>query len=99
VLKAMRKQDLPHTSQEVCPWNEKFSVAFREEAFKARPAVDGKDAVTLAHELLAMSDEEFRTAFKGSPMKRAKLSGLKRNATVVLGNSELPPHTVGCPPR
>jgi hypothetical protein len=25
-------------------------------------------------------------AFKGSPMKRAKLRGLKRNATVVLGN-------------
>jgi len=33
-----------------------------------------------------MSDEEFRTAFKGSPMKRAKLRGLKRNAAVVLGN-------------
>jgi hypothetical protein len=25
-------------------------------------------------------------AFKGSPMKRAKLHGLKRNAAVVLGN-------------
>jgi epoxyqueuosine reductase len=33
-----------------------------------------------------MSDEDFRTAFKGSPMKRAKLRGLKRNAAVVLGN-------------
>ncbi len=28
----------------------------------------------------------FGTAFKGSPMKRAKLRGLKRNAAVVLGN-------------
>ena len=27
-------------------------------------------------------------AFKGSPMKRAKLAGLKRNATVVVGNVE-----------
>ncbi|MEO6526939.1 MAG: hypothetical protein ABIP93_09970 [Gemmatimonadaceae bacterium] len=26
-------------------------------------------------------------AFKGSPMKRAKLRGLKRSAAVVLGNS------------
>ncbi|HEX7977246.1 MAG TPA: hypothetical protein VF461_01485 [Gemmatimonadaceae bacterium] len=33
-----------------------------------------------------MSDEQFRMAFKGSPMKRAKLRGLKRNAAVVLGN-------------
>jgi epoxyqueuosine reductase len=33
-----------------------------------------------------MSDEAFRIAFKGSPMKRAKLRGPKRNAAVVLGN-------------
>ena len=39
-----------------------------------------------ARELLAMSQEEFSAAFKGSPMKRAKLSGLKRNAAVALGN-------------
>ena len=37
-------------------------------------------------ELLAMSQNEFSIAFKGSPMKRAKLQGLKRNATVVLNN-------------
>jgi HEAT repeat protein len=45
-----------------------------------------KDARTLAREILAMSDEDFRTAFNRSPMKRAKLRGLKRNAAVVLGN-------------
>jgi epoxyqueuosine reductase QueG len=33
-----------------------------------------------------MSRSEFSAAFKGSPMKRAKLRGLKRNAAVVLGN-------------
>jgi epoxyqueuosine reductase len=33
-----------------------------------------------------MTREEFSAAFKGSPMKRAKLRGLKRNAAVVLGN-------------
>jgi epoxyqueuosine reductase len=33
-----------------------------------------------------MSQEDFSRAFKGSPMKRAKLRGLKRNAAVVLGN-------------
>jgi epoxyqueuosine reductase len=35
-----------------------------------------------------MSQDEFSTAFKSSPMKRAKLNGLKRNAAVVLGNVE-----------
>jgi epoxyqueuosine reductase len=33
-----------------------------------------------------MNDEDFREAFRGSPMKRAKLAGLKRNAAVALGN-------------
>ena len=34
-----------------------------------------------------MSQEEFTASFKNSPMKRAKLRGLKRNAAVVLGNA------------
>ncbi|HEY4131083.1 MAG TPA: tRNA epoxyqueuosine(34) reductase QueG [Gemmatimonadaceae bacterium] len=72
--------------QEVCPWNEKFALPLREDAFKARPAIAGKDAVSLARDILAMGDESFRIAFKNSPMKRAKLRGLKRNAAVVLGN-------------
>ena len=33
-----------------------------------------------------MSQAESSAAFKGSPMKRAKLRGLRRNAAVVLGN-------------
>ena len=33
-----------------------------------------------------MTQEEFSAAFKNSPMTPAKLSGLKRNAAVVLGN-------------
>jgi epoxyqueuosine reductase len=72
--------------QDVCPWNEKFALPLREEAFKPRPAIAGKDAQTLARDLLAMSDEEFRISFKNSPMKRARLAGLKRNAAVVLAN-------------
>jgi epoxyqueuosine reductase len=72
--------------QEVCPWNLRFARELKEPAFAAREAIAGKDARTLAREILAMTDEEFRVAFKGSPMKRAKLRGLKRNAAVVLGN-------------
>ncbi|MEP6733304.1 MAG: hypothetical protein ABJE10_21855, partial [bacterium] len=55
-----------------------------------RAVLAGKDARTLARELLAMTQEEFNVAFKGSPMKRAKLRGLKRNAVVVLGNVDMP---------
>jgi epoxyqueuosine reductase len=72
--------------QEVCPWNEKFALPLREDAFRPRAAIAGNDARTLARDILAMSDEDFRMAFKNSPMKRAKLRGLKRNAAVVLGN-------------
>jgi epoxyqueuosine reductase len=72
--------------QEVCPWNERFSATLREDAFRIREALAGRDAGSLARELLSMSDDDFRREFKGSPMKRAKLRGLKRNAAVVLGN-------------
>ena len=46
----------------------------------------GRDARTLAREILQMTQAEFSTAFKGSLMRRAKLGGLKRNAALVLGN-------------
>src|SRR5437764_13253907 len=66
--------------------NIRFSRELKEPAFAPREAIAGKDARTLAREMLAMSDEDFRTAFNDSPMKRAKLRGLKQNAAVVLGN-------------
>ena len=72
--------------QDVCPWNVKFARELSEPAFASRPVLAGKDAAALAHDILAMSDEDFRIAFKGSPMKRAKFKGLKRNASVVIGN-------------
>jgi epoxyqueuosine reductase len=74
--------------QEVCPWNVKFARELHEPTFAPRPIIGAKDARTLALDILAMGDEDFRAAFKGSPMKRAKLRGLKRNAAVVLGNLE-----------
>ena len=72
--------------QNVCPWNQRFAQALAEPAFAPRDALAGRDARTLARELLAMTQEELSAAFKNSPMKRAKLRGLKRNAAVVLGN-------------
>ena len=73
--------------QDVCPWNIKFATLLPDESpFAPREALGAKDGRTLARELLGVSQAEFSTAFKGSPMKRAKLRGLKRNAAIVLGN-------------
>jgi len=72
--------------QEVCPYNIKFAQELKVPEFEPRAAIAGKDADTLARDILAMNDEEFRVAFRGSPMKRAKLRGLRRNAAVVLDN-------------
>jgi epoxyqueuosine reductase len=73
--------------QSVCPYNHKFARELADDSpFAAREALAGEDARTLARELLGMTQEEFSAAFRGSPMKRAKLRGLKRNAAVVLGN-------------
>ncbi len=68
--------------QDVCPWNRKAPVTALPE-FQAReglvnPALDW---------LAEMTPEEFREKFRGSAVRRAKLSGLRRNAVVAMGNS------------
>jgi len=68
--------------QEVCPWNRK-APATREPAFAPRPGLPAPELV----ELLALTPEEFRTRFRGSPVQRAKRRGLLRNVCVALGNS------------
>jgi epoxyqueuosine reductase len=72
--------------QDVCPYNVKFARELREPAFAPREAIRDKDAATLARELIAIGEVEFRTSFRNSPMKRAKRRGLARNAAVVLEN-------------
>ena len=76
--------------QEVCPWNQRFARENRVPEFTPRDFLTNKNARELSQDLLTMSPEEFSAAFKGSPMKRAKLRGLKRNAAVVLGNIRHP---------
>ena len=68
--------------QDVCPWNRKAPVTTAAE-FEAReglvnPALDW---------LAEMQPEEFQKVFRGSPVRRAKLSGLRRNAVIAMGNS------------
>jgi len=68
--------------QDVCPWNRKAPASDAAE-FQARPAL-----VNPALEWLAeITAEEFRETFRGSPIRRTKRSGLRRNAAVAMGNS------------
>jgi epoxyqueuosine reductase len=68
--------------QDVCPWNRKAPATGAEE-FQAREGL-----VNPALEWLAeMSAQEFHEKFRGSPIRRAKRSGLRRNASIAMGNS------------
>jgi epoxyqueuosine reductase len=87
VVRGISERVCRQTSQSVCRFNIKFARALADDSpFAPREALGHKDARTLVRELLDMSQDEFGAAFKGSPMKRAKLRGLRRNAAVVLGN-------------
>ena len=66
---------------DACPWN-RFALVSREATFQARAATAGRPL----RDFLSMSDEGFRVAFKGSPIKRTKRRGLLRNVCVALGN-------------
>jgi epoxyqueuosine reductase len=68
--------------QDVCPWNRRAPVTSAAE-FQPRdglvnPALDW---------LAEMQPDEFRTVFRGSPIWRTKLSGLRRNSVIAMGNS------------
>jgi epoxyqueuosine reductase len=71
--------------QDACPWNHRFAQDLHEPAFAAR-AINSLDAAAAAREILALDEPAYRERYRGSPMKRAKLAGLRRNAAVVLGN-------------
>ena len=82
------KTVIRHISQSVCPWNVKFSQELAEDSpFAPREFIAGKDALTLARDILALDQEQFSAAFRKSPMKPAKLAGLRRNATEALDNA------------
>jgi epoxyqueuosine reductase len=80
--------------QDVCPWNRAAPVG-RVEEFQPRRIANGGEPVDDTESLFlprlqwlaSLSEEEFRKAFRGSAMKRAKWRGLVRNACIALGNS------------
>jgi epoxyqueuosine reductase len=68
--------------QDVCPWNRKAPATAAPE-FQARPGLVNPALDWLAE----MNAEEFRKGFRGSPIRRAKHSGLRRNVAIAMGNS------------
>ncbi|HZR06293.1 MAG TPA: tRNA epoxyqueuosine(34) reductase QueG [Candidatus Udaeobacter sp.] len=66
---------------DACPWN-RFAQVSRETAFSARHSTT---AMSL-RDYLSLDDNEFRTLFRNSPIKRIKRRGFLRNVCVALGN-------------
>ena len=68
--------------QDVCPWNRQAPVSsiadFSPRAKLVNPELEWLASLTL---------DEFREVFRGSPIKRAKYAGLRRNVAVAMGNS------------
>jgi epoxyqueuosine reductase len=68
--------------QDVCPWNREAPVT------KAPELQPRAELVNPELEWLAgLGLEEFREVFRGSPLKRARFNGLRRNVAIALGNS------------
>ncbi|HWB61726.1 MAG TPA: tRNA epoxyqueuosine(34) reductase QueG [Chthoniobacteraceae bacterium] len=68
-----------------CPWN-RFARQAGETAFAMRDAV----AQMRLRDFLELTDEQFRTLFRKSPIKRIKRRGFLRNVCVALGNVGTP---------
>lgn len=71
--------------QRVCPWN-RLAPGSAEPAFQPR---DGEPTIDLVA-MLRLDEEGFRSRFRGSPLLRAKRTGLLRSAAIALGNLAAP---------
>lgn len=65
--------------QDVCPWN-RFEQTTDETRFQPRAGNVNADLPDIA----ALTPESYAERYRGSAMKRAKLSGLQRNAQALL---------------
>ena len=68
--------------QDVCPWNQ-MTPATNESRFEPR---EGNVNASLS-EILELQPDTYAARFRRSAMKRAKLSGLQRNARAVRANN------------
>lgn len=69
--------------QDVCPWNAAAPVTGEAqfEAVHAWPPLA---------RMAALTEQEFREMFRGTPIKRARYEGFLRNVAIAMGNARLP---------
>ena len=65
--------------QDVCPWNRRAPVT-RNPAFAPRAFAPPLE------KLAAMTEDEFRSLFRGTPVARARYADFLRNVAVAMGN-------------
>jgi epoxyqueuosine reductase len=68
--------------QDVCPWNRDAQETATVE-FAPRPELINPELEWLAN----LSMDEFLEIFRGSPIKRAKFGGIRRNVAIAMANS------------
>jgi epoxyqueuosine reductase len=71
------------TCQDVCPWN-RFQQETNEDRFTPRLGEVSLNLETVQ----SMTQEEFSTRFRKSPIKRTKLAGLQRNARALSASTQ-----------
>jgi epoxyqueuosine reductase len=69
--------------QDVCPWN-------RRAAVTSEPAFQPTELAPPLEPLAGLKEDEFRLAFRKSPVRRVKHAGFLRNVAAAMGNSGRP---------
>ena len=70
--------------QDVCPWNRRAAAhPIEDSVMSPRPELINPSLIWLAQ----LTEQDFARAFYGSPVKRAKYAGLRRNVAIAMGNS------------
>jgi epoxyqueuosine reductase len=71
--------------QDVCPWNRKAPIG-RDDELQPRTEIVNPALAWLAE----LDEAGFAQHFFGSPVKRTRLSGLRHNVAIAMGNASLP---------
>jgi epoxyqueuosine reductase len=74
--------------QDVCPWN-------RRAPFTDEPAFAPTHFAPRLEEMAALTPEEFRDMFRGTPVSRARYEGFQRNVAAAVVNRANAPETAG----
>lgn len=71
--------------QDVCPWNVRFAATTQDPAFQPRQFLKSPNLIAF----LELDEATYQIQLGGSPLKRSKLEGLRRNAATAAGNQKL----------